>query len=243
VLIKTNLFTFRLVTNAMKNALITGASGNLGTAVTDKFLGEGYNVLATLGPKETNFQPKKGVTTYTSDLTNEASVSETIAKAINEHKTIDAALLLVGGYAPGNIDATDGTLLKKMMTLNFETAYYVARPVFQQMVKQGGGRIVLVASKTALVNEAGKDNLAYALSKFLLTKLADLLNAEGKGKNVVVSVIAPSTIDTELNRKSMPKADFSKWVRPEAIADAIFFLVSEKGQVLRDPILKVYGDA
>jgi NAD(P)-dependent dehydrogenase (short-subunit alcohol dehydrogenase family) len=170
-------------------------------------------------------------------------VNETIAKAISDNKTIDAALLLVGGYAGGNIDATDGTLLKKMMTLNFETAYYVARPVFQQMVQQGGGRIVLVASKTALVNEAGKNNVAYALSKFLLTKLADLLNAEGNGKNVVVSVIAPSTIDTELNRKSMPDADFSKWVTPVAIADAIFFLVSEKGSVLRDPILRVYGDA
>ncbi|HEX8061122.1 MAG TPA: hypothetical protein VF473_09320, partial [Cyclobacteriaceae bacterium] len=82
-----------------------------------------------------------------------------------------------------------------------------------------------------------------SLSKFLLTKFAELLNAEGNPKNVVCSVIAPSTIDTEMNRKSMPKADFSKWVKPGDIAESIFFLVGEKGSILREPVFKVYGGA
>lgn len=226
----------------MKNVLITGAAGNLGTAVVEKFISEGYTVLATVDPK-IKHNLKAGVKTYAADLTNESQVNDTIAKAIADNNTIDAALLLVGGYAGGNIEATDGTALRKMMSLNFETAYFVARPVFQQMVKQGGGRIVLIASKTALVNEAGKNNIAYSLSKFLLTKFADLLNAEGASKNVVCSVVAPSTIDTPANRESMPKADFSKWVKPEAIADAMYFLVSDKGAILRDPLFKVYGGA
>lgn len=226
----------------MKNVLITGAAGNLGTAVVEKFMSEGYNVLATVDPKIKNTL-KAGVKTYAVDLTDESQVSNAVAKAIADNTTIDAALLLVGGYAGGNIDATDGTALRKMMSLNFETAYFVARPVFQQMIKQGGGRIVLIASKTALVNEAGKNNIAYSLSKFLLTKLADLLNAEGASRNVVCSIVAPSTIDTPANRESMPNADFSKWVKPEAIADAMFFLVSDQGNVLRDPVFKVYGGA
>jgi NAD(P)-dependent dehydrogenase (short-subunit alcohol dehydrogenase family) len=100
---------------------------------------------------------------------------------------------------------------------------------------------VLVTSRTALISSVGKDYIAYSLSKFLLTKFAELLNAEGSSKNVVCSVIAPSTIDTEMNRKSMPKADFSKWVKPSEIAESIFFLVGDKGNILRDPILKVYG--
>jgi NAD(P)-dependent dehydrogenase (short-subunit alcohol dehydrogenase family) len=224
----------------MKNVLITGAAGNLGQAVVEKFISEGYQVLATLDPGARR-KLKDGVKTYAADLTNESQVNEVIAKAISENKMIDAALLLVGGYAGGNIDATDGTALRKMMSLNFETAYFVARPVFQQMVKQGGGRIVLVASKTALVNEAGKNNVGYSLSKFLLTKLAELLNAEGASKNVVCSVVAPSVIDTPANRESMPDSDFSKWVRPEAIAEAMFFLCSKNGSVLRDPVFKVYG--
>lgn len=226
----------------MKNVVITGAAGNLGTAVVEKFLAENWGVLAIEDPKA-NYNLKDPVRTYTADLSNESEVNNVIAKVIADNKTIDAALLLVGGFAAGNIDATDGTALRKMMSLNFETAYFTARPIFQQMVKQGGGRIVLVASKTALISEVGKDYIGYSLSKFLLTKLAELLNAEGASKNVVCAVIAPSTIDTPLNRKSMPKADFSKWVKPADIAEAVHFLVGEKGNILREPVFKVYGGA
>lgn len=224
----------------MKNVLITGAAGNLGTAVVDKFLSEQWNVIAIVDPKH-NHNLKPPVKTYAADVADEADVKGVISKVIADNGTIDAALLLVGGFAAGNIDATDGTALRSQMSLNFETAYFTARPVFQQMVKQNSGRIVLVASKTALISSVGKDYVAYSLSKFLLTKFAELLNAEGSSKNVVCSVIAPSTIDTETNRKSMPKADFSKWVKPSDIAESVFFLVGDKGQILRDPILKVYG--
>jgi NAD(P)-dependent dehydrogenase (short-subunit alcohol dehydrogenase family) len=225
----------------MKNVVITGAAGNLGTAVVDKFLSEKWNVIAITAPNTNKI--KDPVKTYQADVTNEADVSQTIGKIITENQTIDAALLLVGGFAMGDINATDGAALRQQMSLNFETAYFTARPVFQQMVKQGGGRIILVASKTALNSEAGKATIGYSLSKFLLTKLADLLNAEGQSKNVVCSVVAPSTIDTEINRKSMPKADFSKWVKPSDIAESMFFLVSPSANVLRDPIFKVYGGA
>ncbi|MEI9921142.1 MAG: SDR family NAD(P)-dependent oxidoreductase [Bacteroidota bacterium] len=226
----------------MKNVLITGAAGNLGTAVVDKFLSEQWNVIAIVDPKH-NSTLKPAVKTYTCDVTNEADVNQVIPKIIGDNGTIDAALLLVGGFAAGNIDATDGAALRSQMSLNFETAYFTARPVFQQMMKQNGGRIVLVASKTALISQVGKDFVGYSLSKFLLTKLAELLNAEGAPKNVVCSVIAPSTIDTEINRKSMPKADFSKWVKPADIAESIHFLAGDKGNVLREPIFKVYGGA
>jgi NAD(P)-dependent dehydrogenase (short-subunit alcohol dehydrogenase family) len=226
----------------MKNVLITGAAGNLGTAVVDKFLSEKWNVIAIVDPKA-KATLKQPVRTYSADLSNEGEVNEVVSKIISENGTIDAALLLVGGFAAGNIDATDGAALRSQMSLNFETAYFTARPVFQQMMKQNGGRIVLVASKTALLSHVGKDFVAYSLSKFLLTKFAELLNAEGASKNVVCAVVAPSTIDTELNRKSMPKADFSKWVRPSDIAESMFFLVSEAANVLRDPIFKVYGGA
>ena len=225
----------------MKNVVITGAAGNLGTAVVNKFLSEKWNVIAIEAP---NGRPLKDpVKTLNADLSNESNVDQVISKVIAENNTIDAALLLVGGFAAGDINATDGTALRKMMSLNFETAYFTARPVFQQMVKQGGGRIVFVASKTALISEAGKGTIGYSLSKYLLTKLADLLNAEGASQNVVCAVVAPSTIDTEINRKSMPNADFSKWVKASDIAETMFFAVSDKGNVLRDPIFKVYGGA
>lgn len=227
-----------------KNVLITGASGNLGKATVDKFLKEGYNVIATVTPGKTLGFAAGGVKTYEADLTAEDAVNKVVGQIISDHSTLEAALLLVGGFAAGNIEKTDGALLKKMFALNFDTAYFVARPVFKQMVTQpDGGKIVLVGSRPALQPKDGKNTLAYSLSKSLIFKLADFLNAEGSSKNVTTSVIVPSTIDTEVNRKAMPDKDFSAWVKPEEIAEAIAFLCSESSKPLRETVLKLYNRA
>ena len=85
--------------------------------------------------------------------------------------------------------------------------------------------------------------VAYGLAKSLIFRLAELMNAEAKGTNVVTSVIVPSTIDTPQNRKSMPDADPTKWVKPEAIADVIYFYCTDAAAVLREPVIKVYNNS
>jgi NAD(P)-dependent dehydrogenase (short-subunit alcohol dehydrogenase family) len=143
----------------------------------------------------------------------------------------------------GNIKDTSGADIDKMITLNFKTAYFLARPIFQHMMQNGIGRIVFVGARPALVAGQGKGVVAYALSKSMLFKLAELLNADAKGKNVVCSVIAPSTIDTPQNRSSMPDVDPNNWVKAEQIAEVLEFICSEKSSVLREPIYKVYNNA
>ena len=130
-----------------------------------------------------------------------------------------------------------------MISLNFTTAYSVARPVFLQMKKQNSGRIILVGSKPGMIAENGKDYIAYALSKSLIFKLAEYLNADGAKHNVVSSVIVPGTIDTPANRKSMPQANFSNWVSPEEIAATMLFLCSDESKSLREPVIKIFGNS
>ena len=228
-----------------RNVIITGASGNLGRATVEKFVSEGYSVIATVSPgKSLGFDVTAAVETMEVELTDEMLVEATVRKIISKYKTIDAALLLVGGFAMGDISTTDSGSLRKMYSLNFETAYFFARPVFSQMVKQStGGRIVFIGARPALLAKDGRKMLAYGLSKSLIFKLSEYLNAEGAGKNVVSSVVVPSTIDTPANRKSMPDADFSSWVTPEAIAEVMEFITSNRAVPLRDSVYKVYGDA
>lgn len=229
----------------MKNIIITGANGNMGTAVVKKFLDEGYKVIAVdnadnhLGFAKNNpqFEFK------TVDLSNEEAAATFVANTISSSKKIDGALLLVGGFAMGNIEKTSGADIDKMITLNFKTAYFLARPIFQHMMKNGNGRIVFVGARPALKAGQGKGLIAYALSKSLLFKLSELLNADAQGKDIVCSVIAPSTIDTPQNRSSMPDANPDNWVKPEKIADVLEFICSDKSSVLREPIYKVYNNA
>ena len=73
---------------------------------------------------------------------------------------------------------------------------------------------------------------AYAASKAGVARLTEALSEEVKAQGITVNAILPSIIDTPANRRDMPDADFRKWVTPEAIADVIVFLLSEKSRAI-----------
>jgi NAD(P)-dependent dehydrogenase (short-subunit alcohol dehydrogenase family) len=228
-----------------KTIIITGANGNLGAATVKKFLDEGYKVVA-VDQFMNHLEFARGNAGFewkAVNLTDEQAAAAFVKSAVDGHGRIDGALLLVGGFAMGDIAATDGETLKKMYSLNFETAYFMARPLFQHMLANGYGRLVFMGARPALKPEQGKGVIAYSMTKAMLFHLAELLNAEAKGRNVVAVVVAPSTIDTEINRKSMPTADPANWVRPEQIAGVLEFICSEKGDPLRESVYKIYNKA
>ena len=138
----------------------------------------------------------------------------------------------------GTIAKTSTADIAKQYRLNFETAYNMARPVFNQMMEQGSGRIFLIGSRPGEDMKNSKGMIGYGLAKSLIFRLAELMNEEAKGKNIVTSVVVPSTIDTPQNRASMPDADFTKWVTPQAIAEVIYFYCSNEGMVVREPVIR-----
>jgi NAD(P)-dependent dehydrogenase (short-subunit alcohol dehydrogenase family) len=229
----------------MKTAIVTGASGNLGQAVVKKFIAEGYSVIGTVIPNDSvpmDF-PADKFEKVVVDLMNEDDSAKFIADIISKYGSVDAVVLTVGGFAMGKIADTKTADISKQYKLNFETAYNVARPVFVQMMQQNSGRIFIIGSKPGLSAANGKGMVAYGLGKSLIFRLAELMNDEAKGYNVVTSVVVPSTIETPQNRKAMPDADPSKWVKPEAIADIIYFHCTDAASVLREPVIKVYNNA
>lgn len=226
-------------------AIVTGAAGNLGQAVVKKFIDNGYKVIGSIVPNdpvEVNFDTDKFEKVVV-DLMSEEDAQKFVASIIEKHRRIDAAVLTVGGFAMGNVADTKTSDIAKQYKLNFETAYNVARPVFIQMMKQNSGSIFLIGSKPGLSHTNSKGMIAYSLGKSLIFRLAELMNDEAKGHNVVTNVIVPSTIDTPQNRKSMPDADYTKWVNPEKIAAVIYYHCSEEASVLREPVIKVYGNS
>jgi NAD(P)-dependent dehydrogenase (short-subunit alcohol dehydrogenase family) len=225
-----------------KTIVVTGASGNLGTACVDRLVKDNYKIIATTserhkGPSEL----PKGVDVYPVDLTNEASALNFVKEVTKKYPVIDGVLLLVGGFAPNGIAETTEDLLNKMLRMNFYSAFFMAKGFLPILKKQQHGKIIFIASKTGVEPWEGKGAAAYTLSKAILLPFAQMINEEGKADNVTAVVIAPGTIDTELNRKYMPDSDFSKWTKPEAIAEAISFLLSEKAKPLKDVVFKMYA--
>ncbi len=147
----------------------------------------------------------------------------------------------MGGYTGGvklwDLDTKD---FDRMLAMNLRSGYALARAVVPAMLKQGRGSIVNIAAKAGVDHPAGA--AAYAASKAAALALMDSLAAEVAGTGVRVNSVLPSIIDTEANRKAMPKAEFAKWPKPEDIARVILFLCSADAKVIHGASIPVYGD-
>ena len=115
----------------------------------------------------------------------------------------------------------------------------IARAVVPIMLEQDHGNIVNVAARAALKGNAKM--AAYSASKSAVMRLTESMSAELKRKSINVNCVLPSAIDTPQNRESMPSADHSRWVTPEAIADVILFLASDAARAVTGAAIPVYG--
>ncbi|MCB9317576.1 MAG: SDR family NAD(P)-dependent oxidoreductase [Lewinellaceae bacterium] len=232
----------------MKSILVTGAAGNMGRAVVSRFLTDGHTIHATLGHGHDapQFETTSGagqLFTAPVDLMDAAASESFIKGIIARGQSIDAAVCMVGGWQSGSLAETTMQDLDKMFKLNFATAFNIARPLLEFFEKQGHGQFVFIGARPAINPADGKNQVAYALSKALVFHLAEIINEQGKGKNISAGVLVPSILDTPQNRAAMPDANAADWVTPEAAADSIAFLLSETGEKLRQTVLKLYNNA
>ena len=107
------------------------------------------------------------------------------------------------------------------------------------MKKKNFGRMVFISARSTFQPGAGVG--AYSASKSGLNMLVSSLAEEVKEFNINVNAILPTVIDTPSNRSGMPKADFSKWVKPEQLAEIIFSLTSTWGDPVHGALIPVSG--
>ena len=232
-----------------KLALVAGGTGGLGRAVSLAFLEQGWTVAVTYRRREewNSLQSAAGASKdrlqgYGVDVTDETAVSGLIDSVAIKHGRIDALANTVGGYAGGiRLWELDTKVFEQMLVLNLRSGFMLSRAVVPVMLKQDSGSIVNVAAKAAFDHASGA--AAYAASKAAAVAMMDSLAADLKGTGVRVNSILPSIIDTEANRKAMPKSDFAKWPKPEDIARVILFLCSDDAKVVHGAALPVYGDS
>jgi NAD(P)-dependent dehydrogenase (short-subunit alcohol dehydrogenase family) len=232
----------------MKSVLITGAAGNLGRATVERLERDGYRLHAALSPDgEAGVfgLPRPSLQTYQVDLSDAVATGRFVAGVLQREPDLEAAVLLVGGWAAGPLSETTWENVDKMLRLNVATALNVVHPLLAHFERRGGGHFIFVGARAALRPKDGKNQVGYALAKSLVFDLAAIVNEYGRDKHIRASVIAPSTLDTPQNRASMPQADPAKWVPLDEAAGAIAFLLDEDGPArnFRETVVKLYNEA
>jgi NAD(P)-dependent dehydrogenase (short-subunit alcohol dehydrogenase family) len=227
--------------------LITGASGNLGVATARAFHAAGARTVLVDRSQERLRGAFANVAASSDhllaggvDISDGASLSNLISDTLARFGRIDTLVHTVGAWRGGKpVQETDLIDWDFLFNVNLRTTLLCCRAVVPQMLKQGRGKIITVASRDGLAGGAGY--AAYSASKSAVLRLTESLADEVKASNINVNCIMPGTIDTPQNRAWQPNTDFTKWVDPSAIADVILFLSSDASRAINGAAVPVFG--
>jgi NAD(P)-dependent dehydrogenase (short-subunit alcohol dehydrogenase family) len=211
---------------AERVVLITGANGGLGTFVTKRFLANGDTVIgASRKIQQAEFPGNKFVA-IPAEFSNAASTQKLADQVLAKFHRIDVLVHTVGGFAGGTpLHSTEEKTFAQMLDQNLTSAFHLVRAIIPHMREQGSGRFIAVGSQAA---EQPHANLgAYVVSKSALATLIKTVALENIDRGITANLVLPGTMDTPANRAAMPKADFSQWVSPAAVAETIFWLASD----------------
>jgi NAD(P)-dependent dehydrogenase (short-subunit alcohol dehydrogenase family) len=217
---------------------ITGAFGALGSAVVAAALAEGAQVAAIDRAVAPRTSLGEAALFGDVDLSSEAGAKSAIDAIVARFGRLDALVNIAGGFrwetvADGSPDSWD-----QLYQLNLRTALCACRAALPHLPDMRG-RIINIGAAGAAKAAAGMG--AYAASKAGVARLTEALAEELKERGITVNALLPSIIDTAANRADMPKADFSKWVAPQQLAEVIVFLLSAKAQAITGALLPVTG--
>ena len=224
-----------------RSAIVTGGTGGLGSAVVARLLDDGWRVVVPWiveGELE-RLPEREGLDLVQADLFEMGAVENLVALA---GSSLRGVVNLVGGFAAGGrVHETAVDEFERQFRLNVRPTYLVTQAALPVLLEGGAGSIVCVGTRAAVQPFSGA--AGYISSKAAVIAFAQAVAAEYKHDGVRCNVILPSVIDTPGNRASMPKADFSKWVKPAEIAGVIANLLSDDTLPVNGAIVPVYGRA
>jgi len=220
-----------------RDVVVTGATGELGAAVAGLLLEAG----ATVHVPARDAGKAKGLgsrvhVTGGIDLTDEASVAKFYAGLPPLWASIHAA----GGFFAAPVAATGLGDFRRMLDMNAVSAFLCSREAIKNM-RGRGGRIVNVAAQPGVEPRRGAGMVAYTASKAAIAALTLAVAEEVAPDGIWVNAVVPSIMDTEANRRAMPKADHGTWPKLDEVAATVAFLASPQNAVTRAALVPVYG--
>jgi NAD(P)-dependent dehydrogenase (short-subunit alcohol dehydrogenase family) len=220
---------------------VNGGLGNLGAAVASAARARGARVAVidrVAAPEE--FEADDNLLVLGDvDLASYEAAQAALARVVQHFGGLDALVNVAGTFRWETLEGGDVATWDLLYTVNVRTAVAASKAALPHLKARGAGRIVNIGAASAAKGVAGMG--AYTASKAAVARLTESLADELKDAGITVNAVLPSIIDTPQNRADMPKADPSRWVAPEALADVILFLLSPASRAITGATIPVTG--
>jgi NAD(P)-dependent dehydrogenase (short-subunit alcohol dehydrogenase family) len=222
-----------------KVAIVAGAGGGLGHAVTLALAGGGRTVVAVDRNEHALSELPGDVRREVADTADPAAVGRLVDRIADEVGPPGVLVNTIGTFRLGDALSTTPEILRLMIDVNLGPALWLSQAVAPHMQRQGSGVIVHVAARQGIEPAGGM--AAYSVSKAALVHLTRDLDIELRPHGIRVNAVAPQLLDTAANRAVFPADVIAHAVAPEAIAGVIAFLVSDAAAPVSGAILPAYG--
>jgi len=227
----------------MKNVIITGANRGIGLA-TAKLIKKQFNVIGVARKKIKNFPGKF----FECDLLKSKEIDDFI-KDVKKNNQIYGLINNAGASFGESANKLELDNFDSSFNLNLRAAVHLSKGFLDQMIKNKVGRIINVSSRAAL----GRENrTSYSAAKAGLYGFTRTWALELAKKNITINIVSPGPIQTELQKnnnnqsytykkKFMSQNPMGRFGRPEEVAFAINFFLSEKASYITGKSLYVCG--
>jgi NAD(P)-dependent dehydrogenase (short-subunit alcohol dehydrogenase family) len=224
---------------ADKTIAVTGGFGALGRAVGDAVKAAGAK-LALIDRVQAPAALASDVLALSEvDLGQLTDARRALDQIAAKCGGLDGLVNVAGGFKWETVETGSVDTWDRLFAINVRTALLASQAALPHLLARGGGRIVNIGANAAA--QAGLGMGAYAASKSGVARLTEAMAEEFKDRGITVNAVLPSILDTPANRADMPQADPSRWVRPEALAKVVVFLLSEAAAPITGALIPVRG--
>ena len=236
----------------MKRALVTGASGGIGSAIASRLAHDGYFVivhansnLATAQTLVTQIVAEGGQAQAVAFDLTDAAATQAVLETLLEQGPIQVLVNNAGIHDDAVFPGMQLAQWQRVIDVSLNGFFHVTHPLMMPMIRTRWGRIINITSVTAVLGNRGQVN--YAAAKGALHSATKSLALEVASRGITVNAVAPGIIETAMSNSSFDAAAISQMVpmkragRPEEVADLVGFLASDRAAYITGQVISING--